>query len=141
MKKSFLSICLLYCVNIVSQAQEAPYGLNSPEHLLDGYEFNYQYQSGHAIHIEFESGKLTYQWIAGTNEGNPAKTLPYLSRKIDDQIYLINWHEKEHNNFITLVLNLRNQMVASSVIVDYDQEEPVIAFQGGVIEQLKGKGD
>ena len=113
--------------------------LDQPEHLLDGYSFTYQYQNGEAIHITFDDGKLTYKWIEGRRQTNPTKTFPYLSRQIDDGIYLVNWHEIEEKNFITLVFNLSNRVASSSVLVRYGNEEPIIAFQGGIIEHMERK--
>ena len=136
MKNTLQALCLILVVNLPLFAQDSGYGLEDTEHLLDGYSFNYQYQSGRAIHILFKDGELTYQWIAGANAGNPIKTLPYQSRKIDDSIYLVNWHEPLEENFITLVINLKNRIVASSVIVKYGRENPVIAFEGGIIEHV-----
>lgn len=134
MKTLLINLFLLLFIVNHSQAQEIE--LDQPEHLLDGYSLNYQYQSGDAIYIRFEDGELTYKWIAGSSQGSPTKTLPYQSRVIDEDIFLINWHEKVEKNFITLVLNLKNRMVSSSVIVDYGTKNSFIAFQGGIIEHV-----
>lgn len=111
--------------------------LEKAEHLLDGKSFMYQYQSGAAIDAAFSEGKLTYQWIAGRNAGKPAKTYPYTSRKLNAGVYYVNWHEADLKNFITLVFNFNTNTCASSVIVNYGSEKPTIAFEGGIIEQVK----
>jgi len=119
----------------ISAQDENP--LEMEESLMDGKSFIYQYQSGSAIDISFEDGKLTYQWIAGRNAGKPAKTYPYKSRKLGEGIYYVNWHEPKLKNFITLVYNFNNNTCASSVIVNYGSENPFTAFEGGIIEQVK----
>ena len=137
MRQSIFSIFFLLVLNAFSFGQAGNYNLGEPEQLLDGISFNYQYQSGNAIHIEFKDQLLTYQWIAGPNKGKSAKTLPYKSRQLDEDVYYVNWHEIPQQNFITLVFNLKNKTCASSVIVRYRNEQPITAFEGGIIEQLK----
>ena len=110
--------------------------MEKEEYLLDGLSFTYQYQSGSAIDISFAKGKLTYQWIAGKNAGKPIKTYPYKSRKLDAGIYLVNWHEPQLKNYITLVYNFNNNTCASSVIVNYGTTQPYLAFEGGIIEHV-----
>lgn len=134
LKKLFLiQLLLLSCFAAISQ----PSNLEQDEHLLDGKSFTYQYQSGSAIEISFQDGKLTYQWIAGRSTGKPVRTYPYKSRQLDQGVYLVNWHEPTLKNFITLVYNLNNNTCASSVIVNYGSEESFQAFDGGIIEHVK----
>ncbi len=133
--KRFIASSFLFLIACYS-AYSQNYKLEQPEHLLDGYSFNYQYQTGSAIFIEFNSGKLTYQWIAGPSQGNPAKTHAYQSRLIAEDIFLVNWHEEDEKNFITLVFNLKNRVASSSVIVSYGDADAYVAFQGGIIEHL-----
>ncbi len=137
MKKNTLSIIFIF-VGFTVFSQDSS-SLESDEYLLDGTSFTYQYQSGSAIDISFANGKLTYEWIAGRNAGNSIKTYPYKSRKLDNGIYLVGWHEPKLKNYITLVYNFNNNTCASSVIVKYDQENPGLAFQGGIIEHVRLK--
>lgn len=137
MKKIILTV-VLTSITFTALSQKSD-KLEKDEYLLDGTSFTYQYQSGTAIDILFADGKLTYQWIAGKNAGKPAKTYSYKSRKLDDGIYLVNWHEPKLKNHITLVYNFKNNTCASSVIVKYGNEKPVIAFEGGIIEHVKEK--
>ena len=111
--------------------------LKQEEHLLDGMSFVYQYQSGAAIDISFTEGKLTYQWISGRNAGKPAKTYSYKSRKLGNDVFYVNWQEPEFKNFITLVYNFNTNTCASSVIVNYGSENPITAFEGGIIEKVR----
>jgi len=133
----FLS--LLFCIISINAQSDFKEKLDRSEHLLDGKSFTYQYQSGAAIAISFDNKKLTYQWIAGRNAGKPKKTFPYESRKLNEGVYYVNWHEIELENFITLVFNFNNNTCASSVIVRYGSEKPITAFEGGIIEHVKNK--
>ncbi|MEO1655838.1 MAG: MoaF N-terminal domain-containing protein, partial [Bacteroidota bacterium] len=114
MKKIGLLLGLVF-VGFAAFSQD-PNNLNREEYLLAGYSFTYQYQSGSAIDISFEGKELTYQWIAGRNAGKPAKTYTYKSRKLDSEVYLVNWHEPKLKNYITLIYNFKNNTCASSVI-------------------------
>ncbi len=128
-----ISVIVIFTTNVFGQE----YNFGQPEHLLEGRSFNYQYQNQRAIHIQFKEGKVTYQWIKGPNVNNQIKTLLYLSRKLENGIYLVQWHEKEHSNFITLVFNFNTMTVASSVIVKYGLEGQFTTFDSGFISQLK----
>ncbi|MEM7375477.1 MAG: hypothetical protein AAF587_43180 [Bacteroidota bacterium] len=133
-------MCLLVFLSLGFAAfSQTTSSLETEEYLLDGTSFTYQYQSGSAIDISFAHGQLTYQWIAGKNAGKPAKTYPYKSRKLDSGLYLVNWHEPILKNYITLVYNFTNNTCASSVIVNYGSETPVLAFEGGIIEHVRIK--
>jgi hypothetical protein len=111
--------------------------LGQQQALLDGTDFNYQYQNGHAIHARFEDGKIEYRWIRGPNASETYKTYPYSSRQIRNDIVLLQWHEDNLDNLITLVVDLDAHRVASSAIVRYRKDKPIIAFQGGTIENLQ----
>ncbi len=125
---------LMLGVSLYGQSDDR---LKQEEHLLDGTSFIYQYQSGAAVDISFAEGKLTYQWIAGRNAGKSPKTFSYKSRKLDDGVFYVNWHEPDFNNFITLVYNFNTNSCASSVIVNYGSENPITAFEGGTIKNVK----
>jgi len=134
-------LLLLISFLLVSTSLFAQSGdlLKQEEHLLDDMSFVYQYQSGAAVDISFTEGKLTYQWIAGRNAGKPAKTYSYKSRKLENGVFYVNWHEPDFKNYITLVFNFNTNTCASSVIVNYGSENPITAFEGGIIEKVKRK--
>jgi phenolic acid decarboxylase len=136
--KKIIPLAILISFGFIAFSQNSS-SLEKDEYLLNGTSFTYQYQNGGAIDISFTNGKLTYQWIAGRNAGKPVKTYPYKSRKLDDGVYLVNWHEPKLKNYITLVYNFNNNTCASSVIVNYGTEKPSLAFEGGIIEHVKEK--
>ncbi len=137
MNKFILLFSVGFLISSVSLFGQSVSRLEQEEHLLDGMSFTYQYQSGAAVDISFAEGKLTYQWIAGRNAGKPAKTYAYKSRKLGDGIFYVNWREPDFKNFITLVYNFHTNTCASSVIVNYGGENPITAFEGGIIEKVK----
>jgi len=110
------------------------------EHLLDGYSLNFQYQDGKAIHMEFYNGKAKYEWVAGPAKGNGNEDIPYRSSKIDDNLYLINWHETGIKDYLTIVFDFDRMIVHSSIIIGYENKPErtlKTVFQSGIIDHLK----
>ena len=132
----FVILCLsIILMGNVAHTQTSN-NLDKEEHLLDGTSFTFQYQNAGAIDISFAGDVLTYKWIAGRNANDPASTYPYKSRKIDDDVYLVNWHEPDTHNFVTMVYNFKSNMCAVSVISRYASETPFMGFQAGIIEHV-----
>ena len=145
MKSYYLTLLTLLALSGLSPmaiAQAPPEtipatSLDKEEHLLDGTSFTFQYQNAGAMDIAFADGFLTYTWIAGRNAGEPERSFPYKSRKVSDDVYLVNWHEPDAKNFVTMVYNFKSNSCAVSVISRYGSEKPFRGFQGGVIENVK----
>lgn len=147
MKKGFLLFLLVFGMGVGSSfAQESvaksveKYQFGEPEHLLDGYSYNYQYQNGKAIHMEFYDGKAKYEWINGPRKGKGNKDIPYRCRKIGDDVYLVNWHETGIKDYLTLVLDFKHMTVYSSIIIGYENnpDRPRrTTFDAGIIDHLK----
>lgn len=136
MKKIFILILTIPIgFGAFSQTQNK---LSKEEHLLDGKSFTFQYQNAGAIDISFTDNQLTYKWLAGRNAGEPKKTYSYKSRKVDTEIYLVNWHEPDTKNFVTMVYNFKSNTCAVSVISKYNSEKPFQGFQAGIIEHVQG---
>lgn len=110
--------------------------LEKEEHLLDGTSFTFQYQNAGAMDVSFSNGQLTYKWIAGRNADEPEQSYSYKSRKLDSDLYLVNWHEHDKQNYVTMVYNFKSNTCAVSVISKYASEKPFMGFQAGVIEHV-----
>ncbi|PQJ71967.1 MoaF-related domain-containing protein [Polaribacter butkevichii] len=111
-----------------------------PEHYLDGYSFNFQYQNGTAIHFDFYKGKAKYKWVAGPAKGNGNKDIPYRSKKIGNDLYIVNWHETGKKDYLTVVLDFEKMIVHTSIIIGYvnKAERPLkTVFKSGIIDHLK----
>lgn len=130
-KLSFLLWIGIACFTINLHAEE-----KKPQHLLDGTSMNYYYQNGSAIHLKFYDGLLKYEWITGPRKGHGNQDLPYNSRKIDERMYVINWLEKSHPDFMTLIFNFNNNVMYSSGILRFGSPEQFTVFDGGIIEEL-----
>ncbi len=120
--------------------EENLYQFGKPEHLVDGYSLNFQYQNGTAIHFEFYNGMAKYEWLAGPGKGNGNQDIQYRSRKIGNGLYLINWHETGINDYLTIVLDFEKMIVHSSIIIGYENKPErtlKTVFRSGIIDHLK----
>ena len=108
------------------------------EHLLDGTSFEYFYQTGGGLRIEFYAGQVRYEWITGPRKGNRAADIPYQSRKIGEKLFLVNWQEKDKPDFVTVVINLKEHVMYSSAILRYGTPDEMIHFNGAIIERVRG---
>ena len=122
--------------------EESKYQFGEPEHFLDGYSFNFQYQNGTAIHMEFDEGKAKYEWVAGPSKGNGNKDISYKSLKMGDELYMVSWHETDLKDYLTLVFDFKTLTVHNSIIIGY-QNKPERKLrtisQSGIIDHLKIK--
>ena len=116
-------------------AQKLKYA--TAEHLLDGTSFEYFYQTGGGLKIAFADGKLQYEWISGPRTGNKAEGIPYQSRKIGKEQFVVNWQEKDKPDFVTLIINFEQSVMYSSAILRYGTKEEMIHFNGAIIERVR----
>jgi len=121
---------------------ENKFQFGEAEHFLDGYSLNFQYQDGKAIHMEFYNGKAKYEWVAGPGKGKGNTDIPYRSRKIGENLYIVNWHETGIKDYLTIVFDFEKMMVHSSIIIGYEnkpERKLKTVFLTGVIDHLKKK--
>jgi hypothetical protein len=110
------------------------------ENLLDGFSMNFHYHNGGAIHIEFYDGKVKYVWVAGPAKGNSNKDITYRSRRIGDDLYLVNWHETGKKDYMTFIFDFKNMVMYNSVILGYENnpDRPRrTLFNDGIIDTMK----
>lgn len=135
--KARKSLILLIVLFIFSGITNLKAEEKNAEHLLDGTSLVYYYQNGAGISMQLYDGKLKYEWISGPAKGNSGKDIPYLSRKIGDEMYIINFHQKEKGNFITLIFNFKQNVMCGSNLLRYGTDKEKIGFHGGIIEHVK----
>lgn len=109
------------------------------EHLLDGTSFEYFYEAGGGLKIAFADGMLQYEWISGPRKGNHAENIPYQSRLIGDEIYLVNWHQPDKPDFVSLVDDLGLKRLYSSAILRYGSGNEMIHFKEAEIKHIERK--
>lgn len=106
--------------------------------LLDGTRINWTYNSsGASMALSFQNGLAEYIWTAGSRQGRSAKDIPYNSRKIGEDMYLINWVQPEKPDFITLIFDFENDAAYSSGLIGYGTERQRNLFLDGTIDSVK----
>lgn len=104
------------------------------KHLLDGTTIDWIYNSsGSGMILSFENGLAQYEWVTGARKGRSAKGIPYQSRKIGDDMYLINWVQPEKPDFITLIFDFKNNAAFSSGLIGYGTDRQKNLFLDGTI--------
>ncbi len=74
---------------------------------------------------------------ANDTDGN--ENLEYRSRKIGNKMYVINWLEESHPDFVTIIFNFNCNVMHSSGLLRFGSENQRIVFDGGIIEDLNLK--
>jgi len=129
MKHALLFICTAL-LSLSSFAQD-----KTDQHLLDGTSMDYYYQSGAGVHVEFINGQFNWKWIVGPDKGATGKE-KYLSRKIGDKTYMINFKVTSRSDFVTIVFNFNQNVMYTSALLDPKTDKEQILFEGGIIEHL-----
>jgi hypothetical protein len=133
---SWLGLILAISLFSVVHAQNK-YNWGDDQHLLDGTGLYYQYQTGDAAHVVFSNGMVQYEWVAGPRSGRGDKNIPYNSRKIGENIYLVQWDQKDHPDFLTLYIDLNARVIYSSGVRLYGTKNQAPVFDGGIIQAVE----
>src|SRR4051794_29492929 len=133
MRPALLFICTTFLLSLSSSAQD-----KIDEHLLDGTSMDYYYQDGSGVHVDFANGQFNWKWIAGADKGATGNE-KYLSRKIGDKTYMINFKVTANSNFVTIVFNFNQNVMYTSALLDPKTDHEQVLFEGGIIEHLKLK--
>lgn len=107
------------------------------EHLMDGIRFQYFYEDGSDLERAFKEGKVRYQWIIGQRKGNKGEEIPYQSRIIGDNLYMVNWHESKKPDFTSLIIDLKNKALYSTAILHYGTSAEMVHFKEASIKSIE----
>jgi hypothetical protein len=110
-------------------------------HLLDETSFKYFYEDGSGLEIAFYGGMVRYEWIVGPRKGNSAMDILYQSRQIGDDLYLVNFQEQGKGDFVSLVINLEDEVIYSSAILRYRTEQEMVHFKEAIIKDISRPGN
>jgi hypothetical protein len=103
------------------------------EHLLDGTSVVYTYENGSGVEVKFEKGLFHFKWTSGPFKDAKGQE-PYRSRKLDDNIYIVNIF-MENKSFVTLVYNFKARNMFASVLFTPCTPNEITLFEGGTIEE------
>ncbi len=117
----------------VTTAQEA-----ADEHVLDGTTINWSYTAnGAAMVLTFEDGLASYEWVRGRRAGNSAKDISYRSREMANGVFLVSWDQADRPDFITLVFDFNENIMASTGLIGYGTDDQRNLFQDGIVESVE----
>jgi hypothetical protein len=119
-------LCLGFLVFLVhtSTALGAEDGVQG----IPNSEIHSAYANGNEVIYNFQDGKLEYRFVAGGMKGAFNKDLDFVSKRIDDDIYLVSWHDTRNAFYMTLVLDLKNNKEYFTSIIGYANETPQTNF-------------
>lgn len=125
-----------YC-SILLTIVLAPFSLNAQESVdqaLSQIELEYTYSDGGTVVLTIKE-KLSYRWTAGSFKGVAVSDRIYKSRRIGDEMYLVNWHDTENKNFVNVIIDLKNQKVYGSGLIAYGTENETSGFDEAKINR------
>lgn len=107
-------------------------------HNLDGTEVNWTYNHNDAqMIVSFADGLAQYEWIAGGPKGNSDRDIPYSSREIAPNVFLMSWVQKERPDYITMIFNFNDMTIATTGVLRPGTEEERVLFLDGVINTVE----
>lgn len=116
-------------------------GAGSSSTLLDGIELQYVYEDGGEVVLAFYDGYVRFEFLNGPMAGTRHDDLAYLSRELDDQVYLVRWHNKDVSSYVTLYIDFPRSRVFGSALIWYSSDDPVDLFDAAVISRVSREDD
>ncbi|MEM7291233.1 MAG: hypothetical protein AAF412_12840 [Pseudomonadota bacterium] len=106
-------------------------------HNLDGTEVNWTYNNNDAqMIVSFADGLAKYEWIAGAPKGNSDSEIPYSSREIAPNVYLMSWVQDDRPDYITMIFNFNDMTIATTGVLRPGTDEERRLFLDGVINSV-----
>ena len=107
-------------------------------HALDGTAVDWTYNNSDArMMVSFADGLGQYEWIAGGRTGNSDSEIPYSSREISPDIFLMSWIQADRPDFITMIFDFNAMTVATTGLIGYGSDDERMLFLDGVINGVE----
>lgn len=132
-----LSTCLtafltLQCLALNALAQDG-----KALHVLDGTSVDWTYNNSDArMVVSFAGGLGQYEWIAGGRKGNSDSEIPYKSREISPNVFLMSWIQADRPDFITMIFDFNANTIATTGLIGYKSDKERFLFLDGVINEV-----
>ncbi len=128
-----LGLVFLVTVSFIAPviAQEAD------QNALSNIEIEYTYPELGTVVLRIGDGELGYAWTSGPSAGIEASNRAYQSRQIGDELYLLNWHDPENEDFVVLVIDLGAAMVHGTALWAYQTDSPGSLFGKAAISRVE----
>jgi len=97
---------------------------------------DYYYQNGSGVYVVFANGQFNSKWIAGPDKDSTGHE-KYLSRKIGDKTYMVNFKNSATSDFVTIVFNFNQNVIYTSAFFNPKTNQEQIFVEGGIIQNLR----
>ena len=101
---------------------------------LKNKTLQYLYSDGGRVVLTFADDTLGYEWINGPFKGVAQSGLKYSLRQTGSGDFVVAWHDKETNNYVTLIIVLSSGRVYSPGILGYSTPEETTISDEAEIE-------
>jgi hypothetical protein len=129
----FIAILTLQTMAVTVLAQEG-----TGSHILDGTKVEWTYNNADArMVVSFADGLGQYEWLAGRRKGNSDSKIPYSSREISPNIYLMSWIQADRPDFITMIFDFNAMTIATTGLIGYKSDNERFLFLDGVINEVE----
>jgi len=130
--KALVGAIAVLCATSAAWAQAG-----TGSHILDGTKVDWTYNNSDArMVVSFADGLGQYEWVAGGRTGNSDEAIPYSSREIAPNVFLMSWIQADRPDFITMIFDFNAMTVATTGLIGYTKEEPRQLFLDGVINTV-----
>lgn len=132
LSKRLATISALQLVAVTAWAQ-----VGTGTHNLDGTEVNWTYNNNDAqMIVSFAGGLAQYEWIAGGPKGNSDSEIPYSSREIAPNVFLMSWVQADRPDYITMIFNFNDMTIATTGVLRSGTDEERVLFLDGTINSV-----
>jgi len=128
--QKILRLLLLTGVLLSTFTQAAE--LAAPTRALNGTDITYHYSSGRAYHVKFEPTGISYQYLTGTKPDKWWGPFPYEAFEVEPQVFLASWFEAGYGDHVTLLINLKTNLLYGSALIGKDE----LHFHGATIVKV-----
>lgn len=110
----------------------------SGTHVLNGTSVDWTYNNSDArMVVSFDDGLGQYEWIAGGRTGNSDTEIPYSSREVSPNIFLMSWIQADRPDFITMIFDFNAKTIATTGLIRYGSDDQRMLFLDGVINSVE----
>ncbi len=133
-----LFACLTAFLTLQSLTLNALAQEGTGSHILNGTTVEWTYNNSDArMVVSFANGLGNYEWVAGARKGNSDSEIPYSSREISPDIFLMSWIQADRPDFITMIFDFNAMTIATTGLIGYESDNERMLFMDGVINDVK----
>lgn len=141
--KSFIRITIaivLTGITAIAWSAEPSFKQDEP---LNGITVHYKYtEKDWEFEVSFYDDKVLYYWLQEDKERPTKPTnkdIPYHAKRIGENMYMVNWHEENLKDVVTLVINFDTSTLYGAGILRYNlpADERMPFYHGAIIQSVR----